>query len=192
MIRIQAVASSAEADAALTTAEVWERVQELIEETPDLKRLIWFTTDRMEPGVEDNWVHPEISEYTTAFLQYTSGSTGTPKGVVLSHGNLIHNSRLIHDMYEHTRSDKGVFWLPSYHDMGLIGGILQPLFCGCPNILMSPLSFLRNPFNWLSAITRYRGTTSGGPNFTDMTFRTLQFGIRINNDCSLIDQTMPA
>ena len=165
MSRIQAIAISAEASVALTTANIFERVQELIEETPDLKSLQWLSTDRIEDGIENNWFFPEISEYTTAFLQYTSGSTGIPKGVVLSHGNLIHNSRLIHDMFEHTRSNKGVFWLPSYHDMGLIGGILQPIFCGCPNILMSPLAFLQKPFRWLSAITRYRGTTSGGPNF---------------------------
>ena len=63
------------------------------------------------------------------------------------------------------RSGTGVFWLPSYHDMGLIGGILQPLYVGRPNVLMSPMSFLQKPYRWLSAITRFRGTTSGGPNF---------------------------
>jgi 8-amino-7-oxononanoate synthase len=165
MVRIQAVASSAEASVALTTGEVLERVRDLISDTPDLNRLEWLATTDMETGIEANWVSPEISEFTTAFLQYTSGSTGVPKGVILSHGNLIHNSRLIHDAFEHTRSNRGVFWLPSYHDMGLIGGILQPIYCGCPNILMSPLSFLQKPFRWLSAITRYQASTSGGPNF---------------------------
>ena len=99
------------------------------------------------------------------FLQYTSGSTGTPKGVMLSHANLMHNSALICYAFEHTRSGVGVFWLPSYHDMGLIGGILQPMYYGRPNVLMSPMSFLQRPLRWLQAITRFKGTVSGGPNF---------------------------
>ena len=75
-----------------------------------------------------DWTMPDVHGDTLAFLQYTSGSTGTPKGVVLSHANLVHNSALISHSFEHTRSGAGVFWLPSYHDMGLIGGILQPLY----------------------------------------------------------------
>ena len=67
--------------------------------------------------------------------------------------------------FEHTRQRRGVFWLPSYHDMGLIGGILQPMYIGRPNVLMSPMSFLQKPYRWLSAISRFGGTTSGGPNF---------------------------
>jgi 8-amino-7-oxononanoate synthase len=72
---------------------------------------------------------------------------------------------MIYQGFEHTRTGRGVFWLPSYHDMGLIGGIIQPLYCGRPNIIMSPLTFLQKPFRWLAAITKYHGTTSGGPNF---------------------------
>src|SRR6185369_859579 len=87
------------------------------------------------------------------------------KGVMLSHSNLLHNSALIAFAFEHTRSASGVFWLPGYHDMGLVGGILQPLYVGRPNILMSPLAFLQKPLRWLQAISRYRATTSGGPNF---------------------------
>ena len=102
---------------------------------------------------------------TLAFLQYTSGSTGVPKGVVLTHANLMHNSASIAYAFEHTRSGSGVFWLPSYHDMGLIGGILQPLYIGQANVLLSPMSFLQKPFRWLQAISRYRCTISGGPNF---------------------------
>jgi 8-amino-7-oxononanoate synthase/acyl carrier protein len=85
--------------------------------------------------------------------------------VVLDHANLLHNSALIAHAFEHTRSARGVFWLPCYHDMGLIGGILQPLYVGRPNILMSPMAFLQQPYRWLSAISRFGGTTSGGPNF---------------------------
>jgi 8-amino-7-oxononanoate synthase len=108
---------------------------------------------------------PDVHGDTLAFLQYTSGSTGTPKGVMLTHANLLHNSASIAYAFEHTRSGNGVFWLPSYHDMGLIGGILQPLYIGQPNVLMSPMAFLQKPFRWLKAITRYRATIGGGPNF---------------------------
>ena len=108
-------------------------------------------------GWTQQWQLPDIHGDTLAFLQYTSGSTGTPKGVMLNHANLVHNSALIAHAFEHTRSSLGVFWLPSYHDMGLIGGILQPIYVGRPNVLMSPMTFLQKPFRWLSAISRFRG-----------------------------------
>lgn len=111
------------------------------------------------------WLEPNINEETLAFLQYTSGSTATPKGVIITHQNLLHNSSLIHQCFGHSAQSKGVIWLPPYHDMGLIGGILQPLYGGFPVILMSPLMFLQSPVRWLQAISRYQGTTSGGPNF---------------------------
>ncbi len=163
--RIQAIADDAGAKVALTTDVVLNRVEGLIDETPNLKDLTWLATCRVPESMEQQWELPEVNGDTLAFLQYTSGSTGTPKGVMLNHASLVHNSALIAHAYEHTRSGSGVFWLPSYHDMGLIGGILQPMYIGCPNILMSPMSFLQKPFRWLSAISRYGCTTSGGPNF---------------------------
>jgi 8-amino-7-oxononanoate synthase len=165
MMRIQAIADDAEARVALTTELVFNRVMPLIDETPHLKQLTWLPTCQVPPEMEREWTMPDVHGDTLAFLQYTSGSTGVPKGVVLNHANLVHNSALISHGFEHTRSGIGVFWLPSYHDMGLIGGILQPLYIGRPNVLMSPMSFLQKPYRWLSAISRYRGTTSGGPNF---------------------------
>jgi 8-amino-7-oxononanoate synthase len=144
---------------------VLARVEPLIDETPHLKQLTWIATSHAPQGMEEKWDMPDVHGDTLAFLQYTSGSTGTPKGVMLDHSNLLHNSALIAHAFEHTRSGSGVFWLPSYHDMGLIGGILQPLYVGRPNILMSPMSFLQKPYRWLSAISRFGGTTSGGPNF---------------------------
>jgi 8-amino-7-oxononanoate synthase len=163
--RIQAVVQSCDAKAALTTQVVKDRVAPLIDETPELREFPWLASCDAPKGVEEQWEKPSLTADTLAFLQYTSGSTGTPKGVMLSHGNLVHNSWTIQEAFEHTRTGLGVFWLPSYHDMGLIGGILQPLWLGRPNILMSPLSFLQKPVRWLKAITKYQATTSGGPNF---------------------------
>ncbi|HEX3869683.1 MAG TPA: AMP-binding protein, partial [Pirellulales bacterium] len=165
MDRIDAIAADAEAAVALTTQATLERVQQLLEQTPDLKKLLWLATDHAPKRIEDQWDEPEISGDTLAFLQYTSGSTGTPKGVMLTHSNLAADCGLITHAFELTRSGMGVFWLPSYHDMGLVGGIIQPLYMGRPNVLMSPMAFLQRPYRWLQAISKYHGTISGGPNF---------------------------
>ncbi|HLL83144.1 MAG TPA: fatty acyl-AMP ligase, partial [Longimicrobium sp.] len=130
--------------------------------SPELQRL---ASDALEPGLEEAWAEPRAEPGSLALLQYTSGSTGEPKGVMLSHGNLLHDSRLIRDAFGHTRQSRGVIWLPPYHDMGLIGGILQPLYAGFPVTLMSPVAFLQRPLRWLQAISRLGATTSGGPNF---------------------------
>lgn len=100
-----------------------------------------------------------------ALLQYTSGSTCQPRGVRVSHHNLMHNLSLIHTRFGHSPDSHAVIWLPPHHDMGLIGGVLQPLYGGYPVTLMSPATFLRQPIRWLQAISEYGGTTSGGPNF---------------------------
>jgi len=163
--RIQAIADDADAKIALTTFPVWERVQSVLDTSPDLQKIAWLCTDQLHPGTEEAWQAPDVHGDTLAFLQYTSGSTGTPKGVILTHSNLMHNSASISYAFEHTRSGKGVFWLPSYHDMGLIGGILQPMYIGQANVLLSPMSFLQKPFRWLKTISRTRATISGGPNF---------------------------
>ncbi|MDM9379445.1 amino acid adenylation domain-containing protein [Chlorogloeopsis sp. ULAP01] len=163
--RIQAITIDAQANVALTTTAMLPTLQSIF--TPDTKQgnFRWITTDNIAQGLEDCWQQPAINGDTLAFLQYTSGSTGTPKGVMLSHGNLLHNAAVTYQLMEHSSSSKFVSWLPVYHDMGLIGGILQPLYGAFPCILMSPASFLQRPYRWLQAISRYKGTTSGGPNF---------------------------
>lgn len=100
-----------------------------------------------------------------AFLQYTSGSTADPKGVVVTHGMIAANEMQIQESFRHTPDSVMVSWLPMFHDMGLIGGILQPLYVGFHTVLMSPSAFIRDPFVWLKAISDYRGTSGGGPNF---------------------------
>jgi fatty-acyl-CoA synthase len=100
-----------------------------------------------------------------AFLQYTSGSTGDPKGVTLTHANLLANIRAIVAGLEVKENDVVVSWLPLYHDMGLIGAWMAPLFFGVPLVVMAPLAFLSRPERWLRAIHKHRGTLSPAPNF---------------------------
>jgi 8-amino-7-oxononanoate synthase/acyl carrier protein len=163
--RIEAIAADADASVALTTRDVVDRFDALRATAPSLEHLIWKVDSELDVSWADRWERPDIDGSTLAFLQYTSGSTGTPKGVMLSHENLLHNSLRIMQAFEITRSQSGVFWLPSFHDMGLIGGILVPLYGGKFNVLMSPVAFLQKPLRWLQAISKYRATISGGPNF---------------------------
>ena len=116
-------------------------------------------------GMAGSWRRPDLRADSIAFLQYTSGSTGSPKGVQVSHGNLMANERVIGDAFGMRPGDKVISWLPLYHDMGLIGGLLQPVFNGLSVVLMSPRHFLERPVRWLDAIARHGGTVSGGPDF---------------------------
>jgi acyl-CoA synthetase (AMP-forming)/AMP-acid ligase II len=100
-----------------------------------------------------------------ALLQYTSGSTSAPKGVMVTHGNLLHNSEAIRRLFRHDADTRVVSWLPPFHDMGLVGGILQSLHCGGASHLMSPIEFLQRPHRWLQAISAHRATSAGGPDF---------------------------
>jgi len=165
MGRIQAIADDAGAKVALTVSDVLERTQGLLDETPKLKQLHWISTDQINGESLCHWREPVIEHDDIAFLQYTSGSTGTPKGVMISHGNMMHNLAIISQGFEYFREGKGMTWLPTYHDMGLVGGVLAPIYYGRPNIVMSPMSFLQKPLRWLQAIDKYRVAVSGGPNF---------------------------
>ena len=163
--RILAISDDAQAKAALTVNDVCTRIGGNLAEAPQLRQLSWIATDTIDGNLADTWQKPTLRENDLAVLQYTSGSTGTPKGVVLTHGNLMHNLQLIMYGFEPTRKAVGMTWLPTYHDMGLVGGVLQPLFLGRPVVLMSPFLFLAKPVRWLRCITKYQVTISGGPNF---------------------------
>jgi acyl-CoA synthetase (AMP-forming)/AMP-acid ligase II len=163
--RLQAIAVDAEAKVMLTSAALLDSLKNRSDEGFDLAGLHWSATDELATDLASAWNLPQLSSDNLAFLQYTSGSTGDPKGVMISHGNLLHNSAVIHQCFAHTLDSQGLIWLPPYHDMGLIGGVLQPLYGGFPVTLMSPVDFLQKPLRWLQAISRYKATTSGGPNF---------------------------
>ena len=130
-----------------------------------IRNLPWILSDRQNGPDEDSWSPPDVKTGSVALVQYTSGSTAGARGVMLTHENLLHNLDQIRQPLRRSRQSRGVIWLPPYHDMGLIGGILQPVFTGFPCTLMAPTAFLQRPFRWLEAISRYRGTASGGPNF---------------------------
>ncbi|MEG4634367.1 LLM class flavin-dependent oxidoreductase [Microcoleus sp. AR_TQ3_B6] len=163
--RLQSIVADAGATIALTTKTVLSNVERLFTQSPTLQALHWLPTDNIASDLAQAWLQPAISSDTLAFLQYTSGSTGRPKGVMVTHGNLLHNEQMIQTGFEHTEKTIYVSWLPLFHDMGLIGNMLQSLYLGRPCILMSPVAFLQRPVRWLQAISRYKATTSGAPNF---------------------------
>jgi len=166
MTRIQAIADDCQAKVVLTVRAVTERMNDgLLEETPALSDLQWVAVDEVSLARADDWRPSNIRGQQLALLQYTSGSTGTPKGVMLTHDNVMSNVLVIMSCFEPDRNTVGLAWLPTYHDMGLVGGVLEPMFVGRPNVLMSPMTFLQKPVRWLRGISKYRVTMSGGPNF---------------------------
>ncbi len=163
--RLSAIVADSQARLVLTTSRISARSEELCKRAPDLGNLQWCSTDNLSLDIAAQWRDPGVDSHTLAFLQYTSGSTGTPRGVMVSHGNLLHNSAAIQRVFGFTPESLGLTWLPHYHDMGLIGCLLQPVYAGCSSVVMPPTSFLQRPLRWLEAATRYRATTIVGPNF---------------------------
>lgn len=125
----------------------------------------WIITDGIDDSYASNYRIPNLHPDSVAFLQYTSGSTNRPKGVMVTHSNIVHNQKMIYESFRHDPSLVSVSWLPLYHDMGLIGNTLQPIFCGGSSVFFPPANFLQDPLCWLKAISKYRATTSGAPNF---------------------------
>lgn len=160
-----AIVADAHIRAVLTTAALLPDLMARINREATWENVCWLTTDAIDVARADRWQPPVLGPDALACLQYTSGSTATPKGVMLSHGNLLSNSRIIGRAFGHKPSSVGLIWLPPYHDMGLIGGILQPLYSGFFTVLMSPVHVIQQPLRWLRAVARFRATTSGGPNF---------------------------
>jgi amino acid adenylation domain-containing protein len=163
--RLKAILEDCAPRYVLTTEALAARVASLKEELPGLAACEVIVTEAVPDSLADSWRMPEISPETIAFLQYTSGSTSDPKGVMVAHGNLAHNEEVIREACGHDERSTFVSWLPIYHDMGLIGGVLQPLWVGAACVLMAPVAFLQRPARWLRAISQWRAHTSGAPDF---------------------------
>jgi acyl-CoA synthetase (AMP-forming)/AMP-acid ligase II len=163
--RLAAIVRDAAPCVVLTTAALGVALSSLSRSSPGLSGLDVMTTGDVSAGRQKTWEPAPADAASIALLQYTSGSTSTPKGVVLTHRNLISNSEFMFRLFGHSRESLGVMWLPPHYGMGLIGGIIQPLYGGLPVTLMAPADFLRRPLRWLQEISRTRATISGGPSF---------------------------
>ena len=164
MARLTSIIRDADVAVALTSSGSEEAIAQRLRELGENAPAKLIATDTLDDDGGE-WQPKPIRPEEIAFLQYTSGSTGHPKGVMVSHANLLHNSLLINRCFEDSPQSLGVSWLPPYHDMGLVGGILQSLYVGSTTFLMPPVAFLQRPIRWLEAISRHRATTAGGPNF---------------------------
>ncbi|WP_414514560.1 beta-ketoacyl synthase N-terminal-like domain-containing protein [Nostoc sp. PCC 9305] len=163
--RLGAIVSDAQATAILTTTALLPIVKNYFADNPELASLKLLASDGISEAIAHEWKAPNIDGNTLAFLQYTSGSTGTPKGVMVSHSNLLHNLAYLDRGWEHTSDSVMVTWIPFFHDMGLIYGVLQPLYKGFPCYIMPPVAFIARPIRWLQAISHYQATHTSAPNF---------------------------
>jgi FkbH-like protein len=163
--RLQAIAYDAGARYGLTTSNLLAKLTTLPCSESE-RQITWLTVDDMDVAQDSqrpDFLEPSPTE--VAYLQYTSGSTAQPRGVMITHQNVISNLEAIDDDFHHSKNSKAVTWLPHYHDMGLVYGLLQPLYNGYECYVLSPASFAQRPLCWLEALTRYHATHSGGPNF---------------------------
>lgn len=149
----------------LTTESVRPALEAASGELRALSALPWLAGSEVTAAAADRWRGPGVEPEHLAFLQYTSGSTSNPRGVMVSHGCLLANLECLAVRVGLNAESHMLSWQPHYHDMGLIGGILGPLFTGGALTLMPASAVLQTPLRWLRAISRHRATLSGGPNF---------------------------
>jgi acyl-CoA synthetase (AMP-forming)/AMP-acid ligase II len=175
--RILEIVRDSRPRAVVTTTEIAEVLRGLLADSGEDQEMRFVAVDGDEVVGDDEWRDPGVGPDDLAMLQYTSGSTRVPRGVMITHANLVHNCQWADRVGGYSSEDLGVMWLPPYHDLGLIGGLFQPVFSSTPDrvrgdgddrpsiVVMSPIGFLIDPLSWLRAISRYRATSSGGPDF---------------------------
>ena len=164
--RIHTIIKDADAKICLVSQQIYNDISKNLQNDEILNKLQWIVYEDITDEKAVDFIETEISANDVALLQYTSGSTGAPKGVMITQLNILYNSEYIRQSFGLNSSSVGVNWLPIFHDMGLIGGVLQAAYIGGVNIGMPPMAFLKRPYNWLKAIEKYKGTTAGGPNFS--------------------------
>ncbi|MEM9387922.1 MAG: SDR family NAD(P)-dependent oxidoreductase [Pseudomonadota bacterium] len=163
--RLNGIVQDSGARLALSEASVRELIEtEQHHAAPD-RDLAWLLFDDVDLADQGQWSKPHLSDEDLALLQYSSGSTGTPKGVMVSHGNLIHQLNLLRDSMASGADSRFVSWLPIFHDLGLIAGVLSPIYVGGSCALMAPASFVEKPVRWLELISQTAGEISAAPNF---------------------------
>jgi 8-amino-7-oxononanoate synthase len=163
--RIDGIVTNAEATHVLGTGQILSDIERRFSAHPHLQAMRRIATDQLDMDTPSLWTPPRVSGEDLAFLQYTSGSTGRPKGVMVSHDNLLHNQRLMHEAFQLDEKDRLIAWLPLFHDMGLVGNVLHSLYAGVHCVFMAPVMFLQKPIRWLQGISRYQAAISGAPNF---------------------------
>lgn len=164
--RVSRLVADCGARVALASTDLIARLEGWLELAPDLRTLRWLDVSDISDDDASLWQHPDVTGDSLGMLQYTSGSTGRPRGVMLSHRNLLANLATIHRVNAFREGDTSAFWLPPFHDMGLIGAILEPIYAYIPTTLMAPASFLQRPALWLETMSRQRAAITGGPNFS--------------------------
>jgi amino acid adenylation domain-containing protein len=173
--RIQSILDDATPPVVITTETARERVANTLSHCETRQPFQLWVHGDVAKGESAADGLPTSQPADVAVLQYTSGSTSQPRGVMLTHGNLINNLKVIQRCFEVTDQTRSVTWLPHYHDMGLIGGLLEPLFAGCTARVFAPEEFLRRPLTWLQTISETRADVSGAPNFAfDLCARVLE------------------
>jgi amino acid adenylation domain-containing protein/natural product biosynthesis luciferase-like monooxygenase protein len=165
MARVQSVIADSQAQLMLGTTAILAMVEHRFARDEHAPAVSYLDTETLAEGLEEHWQPPTLMPDTLAYLQYTSGSTGTPKGVMISHDKLIHNAAVISAAWEVTPDTIHISWMPTFHDLGLVAGVVHPICTGTAMILLSPVSVLLHPARWLQAISHYKATLSGGPNF---------------------------
>jgi amino acid adenylation domain-containing protein len=163
--RLEIIAADAEAKLILSSSDTWDGPLRPSLTESALSAVPSVLTDRLSAASGPGWLEPALTSGSPALLQYTSGSTGNPKGVMVTHGNILDNVGHLVARSNLDMTSIGVSWLPLFHDMGLMGGVIAPLFAKFPVTLLSPAAFLSQPMIWLQTMTRYRATVSVAPNF---------------------------
>ena len=162
-VEVQTRLVDAKAEIVLSNATLLPQLQKQLTDSENAA-VKWLDTTKIKALAEDYRI-PAIDPDSLAFLQYTSGSTGEPKGVTIAHRCLLQNQEMLRLAFGHDEHSVGAGWLPLFHDMGLIGNVIQTIYLGACCVMMSPVSFVQKPIRWLQAVSKYKVTTSGAPNF---------------------------
>ncbi len=163
--KLESIAANAHPTVLLATTATVSAVVDRIRDCAHLSRATLLCVEDAYAAPPADFVRHEVDPASVAFLQYTSGSTGDPKGVMVTHANLVANEQVIRKAFLHSHDSVLVGWLPLFHDMGLMGNVLQPIFSGFTSVLMPPAAAIQKPMRVLRAVSTYRGDTCGGPNF---------------------------